>query len=118
MKYGKVVVIVSIGFIVMLTSSCATVSGLSNKQPDLVVASAKTPHDVAACLASKWGQHHAGANTNLEKDGYVVYIPNQVAGTDAVATITRTESGSRVAYAERMPSLSPSWMHAAVTECK
>lgn len=102
----------------LLVSSCATVSGLSNKTPDLVVESAKAPHDVAACIASKWGQHHAGANTNLEKNGYVVSIPNQVAGTDAVATITQSKSGSSIAYAERIPSLSPSWMRRAITDCK
>jgi uncharacterized protein YceK len=104
--------------VALLVSSCATVSGLSNKKPDVVVASARTPHDLAACIASQWGQHYAGANTNIQQDGYVVSIPNQMAGTDAVATITRTESGSRIAYTERMPSLSPTWMKAAVTVCK
>jgi len=102
----------------LLLAGCATVSGLSTKEPDLVMTSAKSPHDLAACIAASWGHHHGGANTNLLENGFVVSIPNQVAGTDAEATITSERVGSHVSFSERMPSLSPAWMKASVVQCR
>lgn len=101
-----------------LLSACATTTELSNKNPEIQFSSNKSARDFAACVSTKWGEKRSSIATNPLPNGYTVSIPAGVAGTDAVATILESELGSSIKYAERLPSLSPSWMAEYLKSCQ
>ena len=110
---------VIISFLLVLMVGCATTTTeLSEGTPDFEFFSGKSTRNFAACVSSQWGKEYAYVTTNLLENGFTVALMHWSAGADAVATITESSDGSRVSYAERIPSLSPSWMKEAVIGCK
>lgn len=101
-----------------LLTGCATTTGLSNKEPKEQFVSNKSARDFAACVSTKWGSKRSSVVTNLLPNGYTVAIVYEPVGTDAVATIIESETGSSVKYSERLPSLSPSWMVDYLKSCQ
>ena len=109
---------VIISFLLVLMVGCATTTELSEGTPDFEFFSGKSIRNFAACVSSQWGKKSAYVTTNLLENGFTVALMHSHAGADAVATITESSDGSRVSYAERKPSLTPSWVKEAVIGCK
>ncbi len=109
---------VIISFLLVLMVGCATTTELSEGTPDFEFFSGKSTRNFAACVSSQWGKEYAYVTTNLLENGFTVALMHWSAGADAVATITESSDGSRVSYAERIPSLTPSWVKEAVIGCK
>lgn len=89
-------------------AGCATVSDLRNKPADVTLEATRAPADVGACVASGWGEFF-GVKVNQAPapgGGYSVNLPSDNAGSNGVADITPSASGSHVEVRYRMSGLS------------
>ncbi|WP_136259953.1 hypothetical protein [Rhodanobacter lindaniclasticus] len=92
MKYTLIVLTV------LAMAGCASVAGLREKKPDLDLTSNKTPIVVGQCIANGWGEF-MGVSVNhasTPNGGYSVSLPNIYSGTNGVADISPTPTGSTV----------------------
>ncbi len=105
-------------FIVLLLSSCATVSDLRESAPIVTGESSKSSNDYAACVAAKWGETHYTVTSVPIKNGIAIMLPNSTAGVDAVVDIVNTDKGVSYKLYERAPSLTPKRIDDAITSCK
>jgi hypothetical protein len=103
--------------VLLLLAACATPTELRERPADLQLQSPKAPRDFVACVSMEWERKFVPVSTGLLPDGYTVTIVHSLAGADAVAHVTASKGGSNIKYAERLPSLSPEWMKAAVVNC-
>ncbi|WP_413730786.1 hypothetical protein [Sodalis sp. RH22] len=105
-------------FIILLLSSCATVSDLRENAPIVTGESSKSSSDYAACVAAKWGETHYTVTSVPIKNGIAIMLPNSTAGVDAVVDIVNVDKGVSYKLYERAPSLTPKRIDDAITSCK
>ena len=105
--------------LLLACGGCASIGDLE-ADPQQVFTSAKSPEILAGCIAEKWSNtpfSTSPAAYQPRADGAVVALVHLLAGVDAVSRIRRTETGSRVDYAERMPAVTWGWVSRDVREC-
>lgn len=104
--------------ITALVAACASPGELLEREPQLSF-DTKKPADVyAACLSEAWSRITGNVSFIPVASGYRVILPHPSAGADVVAEIRRTETGAKVRYVERMPSMTGAWIQDAVVGCK
>jgi hypothetical protein len=75
---------------VVVLAGCASVSGLREQKPDVVLHTSKTPSAYGQCVASGWGEFF-GVTVNhaaTPDGGYTVSMPNAYTGNNGVVDIS------------------------------
>lgn len=104
--------------LVMLLAACASPAQLLDRDPQLSYSTTRPAADVAACISEAWSQRMSNVTHLPTPTGYRVIIQHPSAGADAIAEVTKLNSGCSVKYVERLPALMTGWSMDVVSSCR